>query len=214
MNPQQSNISVKSSDSIKTSSLLVETVQGLTGKDVQVGELLIQFQRRSYGGVFLILALLAIVPGISVFAGLAMLVPAFQLFIGMQTPVFPSFIQRRRIGVAGLQKWGIKISRLVERVETMVVPRWPVLSSDLGRRIIGLVILMLGFVVAIPFPFSNFPPAVAVIFYSLGLLEGDGLMIIIAAAVSIVAFIIGFTMFYLALNWLACTFFSSFLTYC
>ena len=189
--------------SIKTSALLAETLHALRGSHVEVGELMAQFQRRSYGGVLLVLALLAMVPGISVFAGMAMIVPAFQLFIGLPAPVFPSFIQKRKVGVAGLQKWGMKVSAWVERLETLVVPRWPVLSNHTARRLIGLVILLLGLVVAIPFPFSNFPPALATIGFALGLLERDGLMIMIASALSIVAFTIGFTVFYIVLNWVS-----------
>jgi len=186
---------------IKTSALLAETLTALDGSHVSVGDLMKQFQRRSYGGVLLILALLAMVPGISVFAGIAMMVPAFQLFMGLQSPVFPSFIQARQVGVPGLQKWGMKISYWVKRLETLVVPRWPALSNTLARRLIGLVILLLGFVVAIPFPFSNFPPALATLGFSLGLLERDGLMIAIASVLSVIAFTIGFTVFYIALGW-------------
>lgn len=188
---------------LKTSALLNETLQSLDGTQVEVGHLMAQFQRRSYGGVLLILALLAMVPGISVFAGIAMIVPAFQLFIGLPAPVFPNFIQRRQVGVSGLQKWGSTISRGIERLETLVVPRWPALSNDLARRAIGLVILFLGLVVAIPFPFSNFPPALATICFALGLLERDGLMIMIASVLSVIAFTIGFTVFYIALSWVS-----------
>jgi len=188
---------------IKTSALLAETLQALEGSHVSVGDLMKQFQRRSFGGVLLILALLAMVPGISVFAGIAMIVPAFQLFIGLPSPVFPSFIQTRKVGVKGLQKWGMTVSKWVERLETLVVPRWPSLSNNIARRLIGFVILLLGLVVAIPFPFSNFPPALATIGFSLGLLERDGLMITIACALSTIAFTIGFTVFYIAFGWLA-----------
>ncbi len=188
---------------IKTSTLLAETLASLEGTHVSVGELMHQFQRRSYGGVLLILALLAMVPGISVLAGIAMVVPAFQLLIGLPTPIFPKFIQSRQVGVAGLQKWGSTLGRGVERLENLVIPRWPSLSNTLARRLIGLIILFLGMVVAIPFPFSNFPPALATIGFSLGLLERDGLMIIIASVLSIVAFTIGFTVFYIAAGWIS-----------
>ena len=141
------------------------------------------------------------VPGVSVFAGIAMLVPAFQLFIGLQSPVFPKVIQTRKVGVKGLRKWGMIVSRWVERMETLIMPRWPSLSNNFARRVIGLIILFLGLVVAIPFPFSNFPPALATVAFSLGLLERDGVMISIACLLSMVAFTIGFTVFYIALGW-------------
>lgn len=188
---------------IKTSALLAETLQTLSGSHVAVGELMQQFQRRSFGGVLLILALLAMVPGISVFAGIAIIVPAMQLLLGLPSPMFPAFIQERQIGIAGLQKWGLKVSKGIEKLETLVVPRWSIMSSNVARRLIGLIIVLLGIVVAIPFPFSNFPPALATVCFALGLLERDGVMITIACALSIIAFTIGFAVFYIVLNWVA-----------
>ena len=41
---------------LKTSALLNETLLSLEGTHVEVGHLMTQFQRRSYGGVLLILA--------------------------------------------------------------------------------------------------------------------------------------------------------------
>ena len=195
------NTNSKGTNYIRTSALVVETLQALDGTKVSIGSLMTQFQRRSYGGVLLILALLAIIPGISVFAGIAMIVPSFQLFIGLPNPVFPDFIQQRKIGIAGLQKWGIRISVWVERLENLVVPRWPMLSNKLAQKLIGLVILFLALVVAIPFPLSNFLPALATICFALGLLERDGLMIMLAFTISIAAFAIGIAVFYFAVSW-------------
>ena len=104
MNHNSDDRSSENVSRIKTSTLLAETLQTLEGSHVSVGELMMQFQRRSFGGVLLILALLAMVPGISVFAGMAMMVPAFQLFMGLPAPVFPKVIQQRKVGVIGLQK--------------------------------------------------------------------------------------------------------------
>lgn len=196
------NDTYTSTAEIKTSALLEETLANLEGAHVSVGELMLQFQRRSYGGVLLILALLAMVPGISVFAGIAMIVPAFQLFIGLPTPIFPPFIQQRQVKVAGLRKWGMTICRSVRKIENLVMPRWPKLSTVSARRLMGLIILLLGIVVAIPFPFSNFPPALATVCFALGLLERDGLMIAIGAALSVIAFVIGFTVIYLIMDWM------------
>ena len=191
---------------ITTSALLEETLNGLEGSHVTVGELMKQFQRRSFGGVLLILALLAMVPGVSVFAGIAMIAPAFQLFAGMPTPVFPAFIHKREVNVANLKKWGLKLAVWLRKIETLVIPRWPTLSTPVARRIIGAITVLLAIVVAIPFPLSNFPPALATVCFALGILERDGLMIIIGSLISVVAFLIGFTVFYIGISWLTSLF--------
>jgi hypothetical protein len=45
--------------------------------------------RRSYGIIMLLLALVAIAPGISIVAGLLLMIPAFQMLMGKSAPVFP-----------------------------------------------------------------------------------------------------------------------------
>ncbi len=187
---------------IKTSELLRQSLNSLTSNRVAIGDLLAQFQRRSYGGVFLILALLAILPGISVPAGMALLVPASQLMRGYRSPVFPKKISDKTVSSDGLKKWGHRVADWIEILERMVKPRYPELTNPAARRLIGLTIFLLAIVVSIPFPFSNFPPAVATICFALALLERDGLMVLIAGIISMIAFGIGLLVFYLAFSWL------------
>ena len=191
------------SSQLKTSELLYEAINNLEGKNVAVGDFILQFQRRSFGGVLLILAILAMLPGISVFAGIAMTVPAFQLLMGYPAPVFPKSIRKRTVSVSALKRWGPKIINWVEMLEKLVRFRWPKLTSVAARRLMGLAILLLAIIVTIPFPFSNFPPSVAIICFALGLLERDGLMVIIGSVVGLIAFTIGATILYITATWLA-----------
>lgn len=191
------------SSQLKTSELLHEAINNLSGKNVEVGDFILQFQRRSFGGVLLILAILAMVPGISIFAGIAMTVPAFQLLMGYPAPVFPKSIRKRTVSVSALKRWGPKVINWVEMLERLVCFRWPKLTNVAARRVMGLSILLLAMVVTIPFPFSNFPPSVAIICFALGLLERDGLMVIIGSAIGLIAFTIGATIFYIASTWIA-----------
>lgn len=198
-----SNDNTEHSTQLKTSELLYETINSLEGKNVKVGYLIEQFQRRSFGGVLLILAILAMVPGISIFAGMAMVVPAYQLLMGLSAPVFPSSIRNRKVSVSGLKRWGPNVISWVEILEKLVRFRWPVLTNVKARRIMGLTILLLAVVVTIPFPFSNFPPSVAILCFALGLLERDGLMVVIGSLIGVIAFAIGTVIFYVALTWIS-----------
>lgn len=188
---------------LKTSELLRETINNLKGSQIEVGDLIRQFERRSFGGVLLILALLAMVPGISIFAGIAMTVPAYQLLIGLKAPVFPKSVQKRKISVNALKRWGPRVITWVEILEKLVQFRWPMLTNDKAQRVMGLSILILAAVVTIPFPFSNFPPSVAIICFALGLLERDGLMVLIGSFIGVIAFMIGLTIFYVILAWIS-----------
>jgi hypothetical protein len=54
-----------------------------------LGWLMHSLNKRSFGIIMLLLALVAIVPGLSIVAGLLLLIPAFQMIMGRPAPVFP-----------------------------------------------------------------------------------------------------------------------------
>jgi hypothetical protein len=53
--------------------------------------------KRSFGIITLLLALVAIAPGISIVAGLLLMIPAVQMIAGQPAPVFPRGIAAHRL---------------------------------------------------------------------------------------------------------------------
>src|SRR5690242_2496274 len=68
---------------------------------------------RSFGIVLLLLALLGALPGVSVVAGLLLLVPAYQMLRARPGPVFPRAVTARPIAAP-------RLARLVRRVVPML----------------------------------------------------------------------------------------------
>ncbi len=174
-----------------TSSLLLRLISELPGEQVDVDHIVKQLHRRSFGGMFILLAGVGLLPGLSFFAGLAMLVPAVQMVIGFHAPVLPGFIRRRRIDVSTVSTFGNKVIPWIERLERFVRPRWKVLTLLPMPNLIGVAIFGLALVIMLPLPFSNLPPAVAMFCLSLGLLERDGLMIVIGLLAALAALVVG-----------------------
>ncbi len=185
----------------RTSVLLNTTLQEIPGEKVKVEDLMQYFHRRSFGGVFFILAILCLIPGVSIFAGIVLIIPGLQMCVGFSMPLLPRFISQRLISVKRLRLFGIGLIPWVEKLELIVRPRWSVMSGKLFRQIIGLVVVVMACIVAIPFPLSNYPPAIAVLCLSLGLLERDGWMIMLGLVFSGLALFVGVTVFVFALEW-------------
>ena len=61
------------------------------------------------------------------------------------------------------------------------------MSSSLVERLLGLVLLLLAILVALPIPFANQPPAVAQGLISLGLIERDGMVVLIGLLAAAIA---------------------------
>lgn len=184
-----------------TSTLLRQVVSELSGQhDVAVDHIVRQLRHRSFGGLFILLASAGLLPGLSVFAGLAMLVPAAQLAIGFRAPVLPGFIRRRQINVATVTTYSNKVIPWIERIEQFAKPRWLVLTLPPVLNFIGITVIGLAFVIMLPLPFSNLPPAVAMLCLSIGLLERDGLMISIGLLATLAALVLGVVMAVVAIE--------------
>lgn len=175
----------------KTSALLKRVLSELKGESTRVGALLYKLRRRSFGGVFLLLATLSLVPGISLIAGFMMIVPASQLIMGYRAPLLPKFLRERQISVTQLRKIGNRIIPWVEKAEQYIKPRWSALTSPSMLVVIGVFVVVLAIVITIPLPLCNLAPAISVTILAFGLLERDGLMILIGLMAGIIALAIG-----------------------
>jgi hypothetical protein len=76
----------------------------------------------------------------------------------------------------------------LERLERVCKPRFAIVTEPVGKVLIGLVILVLGFIMILPIPFlGNIPPGWAATFIAIGMTERDGLIVLIGMAVSVAA---------------------------
>ena len=54
-----------------------------------LGWLMSRMHKRSFGLIMLLLAVVAIAPGVSIVAGLLLMIPSFQMIAGQNLPAFP-----------------------------------------------------------------------------------------------------------------------------
>jgi len=147
---------------------------------VTLGWLTGRLRKRSFGMIMLVLALLGTVPGISIVAGLLLMIPAFQMIVGKPAPVFPRGIATRPLPtrhLAALLRRAIPVLRYLER---MIHPRWAT-PFEATKRLVGIVVVMLSSAVVLaPLPLTSVVPALVIALISLAYLEEDGLLLLIA----------------------------------
>ena len=77
---------------------------------------------------------------------------------------------------------------LMKRLERYCRPRLPIVTDTVGKILIGIVILALGFIMILPIPFlGNMPPGFAASVIAIGMTERDGLVVLIGALASVIA---------------------------
>jgi hypothetical protein len=152
-----------------------------------LGWLMDSLQKRSFGIITLLLALVAVAPGISIVAGMLLMFPAFQMMAGKPTPVFPRRVAERSLPTRHLAALVQRCLPGLRYLEKVIHPRW---QTPLGptKRIVGIVIALLSAtLVASPIPFSNIVPASVVALISIAYLEEDGLLLSIALLAAVIA---------------------------
>lgn len=184
----------------QTSALVRRVLNDLRGERVSIGYVVFQFRRRSFGGILILLTVLALMPVISFFAGLVMIIPALQMAAGLKAPVLPRLIAERQIAVARLQAIGDRLLPWVERAETIVRPRWLIFTTAPVPMLLGIVIAGLALVVTLPLPLVNFPPVIALLLLSMGILERDGVMIVFGLIAAALALLLGLCVALLAID--------------
>jgi len=174
----------------RTSEVLREIAAG-EGERVTFRDILTVLRHRAFGFTLLIFALpccLPMPPGIPTVCGAALVIIALNLIAARQRLWLPGAIADKSVARADLQRLVDRAVPYLERLERICRPRLTIVTEPVGKILIGIVILVLGFIMILPIPFlGNIPPGFAATFIAIGMTERDGLIVLIGLVVSAVA---------------------------
>jgi hypothetical protein len=106
-------------------------------------------------------------PGVSIVAGLLLMIPAFEMILGRPAPGFPRFIAARPLPTRHLAALEQRAVPALQKLEKAIHPRWPT-PHEATKRLVGVVVLMLTIsLVFTPLPLSNVVPALLIAVISL-----------------------------------------------
>ncbi len=151
-----------------------------------------KLHQQSFGMIMLILGIAALAPGISLLAGLLLLLAAFQMMLGHPRLTFPNWMAMRELPQRPVDAVVRRAIPILSRVERVIYPRLAT-PPEVTKRVVGAAIFILTVrLLVTPFPLSNIPPAVLIAFISLAYLEQDGLLLIVGLAVGCLFLILDF----------------------
>ncbi len=146
---------------------------------ITVGELVDKAAEAGFGFLIGVLTLIAI-PffGLSTPFGLAIALVGFQLAIGLPRPWLPKRARRRELSMAMLDRVLGILGRRTKFLAKSTRRRW---ERILIPRLVGLGIVLLGLGLALPLPIpgSNMIFLIPLFVYAVGLLERDGVWILL-----------------------------------
>ena len=168
---------------ISTRALLDDLADG--GPDpLDLGGLLDRFRARAYGVFLLVSVLPAFVPlpvGAGAVSGPLVSLIGLQLLAQMEHPWVPGFLARRPLSREGIGRFRNRVSGLLRRLEKLSRPRNEVLiDHPAARTWTGLMLVLLGALLALPLPATNYPFGLILLAFAIALIERDGRLIALA----------------------------------
>jgi hypothetical protein len=153
--------------------------------NLTLGEIVDRTAQAGFGFLAAFLALVAIpFVGLSTPFGLAIGFLGAQMLVGSSRPWLPGRLRRHLVAMATLDWIDVRLVRWTSGLERLIRPRWAFLARGPFFSLVGLGIVLQGVGLAMPLPIpgSNWIFIVPILVYAIGLLEADGLLIMIGHA--------------------------------
>jgi hypothetical protein len=152
-------------------------------------EIIAATEHAAFGVIVGLCALLSmIVPGLGVPGGLAVALLGTQMMIGRSRPWLIPFVGRFEISHAHLSSLLGRLQRFSCRLEKWVRPRWTNMVRQPIYGVCGFALFLMGVGLSLPLPIpgSNTVFAIPIVFFALGLLEDDGVLLAIGLGLTVV----------------------------
>lgn len=146
----------------------------------RLGDIIDRLDERAFGFLLLLLALPCCLPFVYILpqiVALPMLALTGQLAAGRHHPWLPKKLHDRPFSVPAFQKVIARSEKYVRWVERFAKPRLRPVTSHLGARFVGALLLIPTASILVPLPSTNTVPGIGVAIASLGLIERDGFLV-------------------------------------
>ena len=162
-----------------------ETLERLAARPapkLYLGEALEAFGDRGFGATMLLFAIVNLLPwppGGTTITGAPLLFLSIELAWGRDSLWLPDWIERRSVSRETFRKLSGRFMKMIRFSEGLSRPRLYFLTGPFGQGLIGLACLFLSAILVLPVFGGNLVPAIAIAFFSLGVMQRDGLAVLL-----------------------------------
>lgn len=163
-------------------SAVLERLATRPGAKLYFGEVVEAFGDRAFGAVMLLFAIVNMLPwppGGTTLTGAPLLFLSLELAVGRDTLWLPRWAERASVNRQAFRTLSARFMKPIRLSERLSKPRLYFLTGPFGQGLIGLVCLFLSIVLVLPVWGGNLAPAVAIGLFSLGVMQRDGLAVIL-----------------------------------
>lgn len=159
------------------------------GEMVTLAWVLDQLHERAFGLFLLVLALPCCIPflyGVPQVVALPLLFIAGQMVLGWGKPWLPQKLGERQVATASLAALARRADPWLRRVEAVSRPRLAALTRRPLDQLVGLALLAFSISILVPIPATNTVPGIAVAVVAIGLLQRDGILVVLGMILGLV----------------------------
>jgi len=174
---------------ITTRGLVEELATGDPNEELSLGQLLDRFSERGFGVFLLLVMLPTFIPipvGVgAVSGGLASLI-GLQFLARFEHPWMPRFVANYKIHRYRVVAFRNRMDKWLGRIERLTKPRYTGMFTHwAAHAFTGLMLVVLGILLCLPIPLTNYPFGLILLAFSFALIERDGALMLIAWALGI-----------------------------
>ncbi|WP_066342502.1 exopolysaccharide biosynthesis protein [Azohydromonas lata] len=173
---------------------LSQTLRALPARlndQCRLGDVLLALGDRAAALILLVFSIPAIVPSPGIPAGAifgsALAFIGLQMTLGRSHLRLPPGFARLRVGRERLERMVERFAPHLERIEGRLKAKAVSLAAPQAVRGLGLVVLIMAVLIALPIPFGNTLPGLAILALAMGLAQRDGLAIAGGLGIALVA---------------------------
>ncbi|EGQ8174229.1 exopolysaccharide biosynthesis protein [Vibrio vulnificus] len=160
----------------RTSDVIVELINQAQSPGITLRNLTDRLGDRTFGMLLMLIALFNVLPLVSIIGGILIATLGVQMILGRRKAWLPSVILDRELPNEKVQAILRTFEPKVRKLEQYIYPRIQYMEAPVVDQVNGCIILLLGLLISLPFPFTNIAPAFVVMIMGLGLMERDGLL--------------------------------------
>jgi len=169
---------------ITTRGLVEELATGDPQEELSFGELLDRFSERGFGLFLLLVMLPTFIPipvGVgAVSGGLASLI-GLQFLARLEHPWMPKWVANYKIHRYRIVGFRDRMGKWLGRIERLTKPRYTGMFTHwAAHAFTGLLLVVLGVLLCLPIPLTNYPFGLILLAFSFALIERDGALMLIA----------------------------------
>ncbi len=172
--------------------ILLRAREAAGGQQVDLKDLVQAFGDRAFGPIMILCSLflmtpIGMIPGLPAAFGLVVIIFALQLLFRRDCPWMPEVLRKVEISDSALEKTQNKVSPLLRKIDSVIHPRLPWVTSGPMQVLTALLAIILS-ITLVPLgmvPFGVVAPAFIIGLLGLGITARDGVLIIIGFVLSL-----------------------------